>query len=76
MAETNASAIPNFVRAGSPIGLRRSMLMNNARLGSMVHYFNIQNYTENGKTVWIAWYFENMDSLNTNDPVFNPKAGE
>jgi len=76
MAEVNASAIPNFVKAGSPQGLRRSMLMNNARLGAMVHYFDIQTYTENNKTIWIAWYFENMETLSTNDPLFTPKVGE
>jgi hypothetical protein len=52
--------IPNFVQALSPLGLRRAMLMNNSRLGMYIHYFDIQQATVNGKTVWVAWFNETI----------------
>lgn len=74
MIENRPASIPNFVTAGSPQGLRRRMLMNNARLGSFVHYYDIQSYKDaKGVTVFIAWFFENVSN---NDPIFEPKAGE
>jgi len=73
MAESKALAIANFVKAASPMGLRRQMLLNNARLHSMVHYFDIQQADLGGKKYWIAWYFEEPQS---NDPIFIPKDGE
>lgn len=58
MAENRLDTIPNFVRAESLIGLRRAMLKNNVRLGAFVLYRDIQQVTENGRLVYIAWYDE------------------
>lgn len=60
MVEAKSLSIPNFVRASSPQGLRRSMLLNNARLGAFVNYHSIQAVQEKGKTVWYAWFFEEL----------------
>ena len=73
MSDLRAISIPNFVKAGSPQGLRRSMLSNNARLSAYVQYFDIQFINEAGRSYWIAWYFE---PIQNNDPIFEPKAGE
>jgi hypothetical protein len=43
------------------MGLRRSMLMNNARMGAHVRYFDIGQVTLNGRLVWIAWFYEDFD---------------
>lgn len=50
--------IPQYVSARSPQGLRRVMLMNNARTGYFYNYFDIQ-FAE-GK--WYAWYFREVGS--------------
>jgi hypothetical protein len=43
------------------------MLINNARLKAMVHYFDIAQVSDDkGKKYWVAWYFE---SLTGNDPL-------
>ena len=66
MAGVKSTAIPNFIKAGSPQGLRRLMLLNNARLKSFVNYFNISQYTdEKGQLTFIAWYFEEIESNDT-----------
>lgn len=72
MVEAKSLSIPNFVRASSPQGLRRSMLMNNARLGAFVVYHSIQAVSEKGKIVWYAWFFE---ELKNNDEILT-KDGE
>ena len=55
---TDGRMIPNYVSARSPQGLRRVMLMNNARTGYFHHYFDIQFVA--GK--WYAWYFKTVGS--------------
>lgn len=45
--------IPQFVSAGSPQGLRRAMLLANARAGAFHKFFGVQFV--NGK--WYAWYY-------------------
>ena len=72
MVEANSFFIRNFVRAVSHQGLRRSMLMNNARLGAFVVYHSIQAVSEKGKIVWYAWFFE---ELKNNDEILT-KDGE
>lgn len=59
MTEAKANLIPNFIRAANPKGLRRLMLLNNAKLGGLVQYFDIQQ-TLDGK--WIAWYYAEIQS--------------
>lgn len=52
--------VPNFVRAASLIGLRRSMLLNNIKLGGYVNYFQITQFTEGSKKYWIAWFYDHV----------------
>lgn len=66
MAEMKSLSIPNFVKAGSPNGLRRQMLLNNARLGAFVNYHCIEQVSDGKKSYWIAWY---MEELQNNDPI-------
>ena len=73
MGENRPASIPNFVRGRSPQGLRRAMLTNNARLGSFVHYFNIQFVALQKDAYWVAWFFE---PIQNNDPIFNVQDGE
>jgi hypothetical protein len=58
MREASSARIPNYVAAGDVKTLRRLMLLNNSRLGSEVHYFDIQNV----KGTWYAWFYE--DAMN------------
>lgn len=59
--DTLPTAIPNFLAAVTPMGLRRLMFLNNARLGARVHYFDIQYVELNGRKQWVAWFYENVD---------------
>lgn len=52
MSLGNSSRAPRFVKAGSPTGLSRQMLMNNYKYGREFKYFDIQKV---GKE-WFAWY--------------------
>lgn len=63
--------IPNFITALTPMGLRRSMLINNARLVSYVKYYDIAQVNLNNKTVWIAWFNEPL----TNDQAIKELGG-
>lgn len=36
--------------------------MNNARMGAHVRYFDIQHADMNGKKMWVAWFYENLES--------------
>ena len=68
MVEAKGLAIPNYVKAGSPRGLRRQMLLNNARLGAFVVYHSICQVIEKGKPVWYECFLEelkNSDELLT-----------
>jgi hypothetical protein len=57
--------IPNFITAQSPMGLRRMMLLNNAKNNTQFKYFDIAQATVNGKVVWIAWYY--TDKVNVDE---------
>ena len=57
--------IPNFITALTPMGLRRSMLINNARMGAFIKYYDIAQTNLNNKLVWIAWF---------NEPLSNDRA--
>lgn len=57
-----------FVRARSPLGLRRAMLLQNAKAGAFHKYFDIQFV--NGD--WYAWFFkdvsgEDIDQMDTDE---------
>jgi len=59
----HSSYIPDFIMAQSPLGLRRLMYATNAKAGKQFKYFDIQQFTDNGKTKWIAWFYRDMDSI-------------
>lgn len=59
--DTLPTAIPNYIAASTPMGLRRLMFITNARLGAHVRYFDIQYVDLNGRKQWVAWFYENMD---------------
>jgi hypothetical protein len=54
------NAIPHFITAATPQGLRRVMLLTNARLGAFVTFFDIQQTKVNGRDVWVAWYYAEL----------------
>jgi len=55
--------VPSFLRAKTPLGLRRAMLRTNAKHSGFVKYFDIQYIEKEDR--WYAWYFvtEDMDGL-------------
>jgi hypothetical protein len=60
--ELSPHAIPNFLTAESPQGLRRAMLRNNARLGGFVNYFGLGQITLRGRLVFVAWFYDRVES--------------
>lgn len=69
MSEANAKLIPQFVSARSPQGLRRAMIMINAKSGNWHKFFDIQFVA--GK--WYGWYYKEVD---TADITGAPEGGE
>jgi hypothetical protein len=55
-------AIPNFLTSQTPQGLRRAMLRNNARLGGWVRYYDMGQVSISGRLVFIAWFYEPIES--------------
>ena len=62
MGETSLVQIPNFVSAVTPMGLRRAMLMNNAKYRLVFNYYSV-SYA-NGR--WFAWFYQ---ELGNDDPL-------
>lgn len=56
--QANSTWIANFISAGTPRGLRRLMLLTNAKYGMFIKYQDFQFV--NGK--WYAWYFVPMEN--------------
>lgn len=70
----DSRSIPAFVQARSPQGLRRQMLMVNARAGAFHKFFDIQFVNGN----WIAWYYKQIENADV-DSLTDPqpqKAGD
>lgn len=61
--DQNPRQIPNFITSGTPQGLRRRMLKNNARMGAFVRYFDIKQVQLNNSLVWIAWFYDDLTDL-------------
>lgn len=59
--------IPNYITAVTPLGLRRAMLLNNAKYRLVFNYYSIQFV--GGR--WYAWFYQEM----ANDDAML-KAGE
>lgn len=53
MADARALELRNYIKAKSPMGLRRLMLRENAKHGLTIQYDNIQFV----KGSWYAWYY-------------------
>ena len=57
----NPNAIPNYIVAASPSGLRRLMLITAVRKNSYIKFFDIQfAETSPGRKQWVAWYLEEI----------------
>lgn len=56
MGAVDGKLIPAFVTARSPLGLRRAMLINNAKAGAFHRYFDIQFV----QGQWYAWFFKEV----------------
>jgi len=50
--------IPSFIKAKSPAGLRRIMLLNNTKHSKTFQYFSIQFVEKE----WFAWFYLDMDA--------------
>jgi hypothetical protein len=59
----NNLQVPTFIKASSPQGLFRLMLLNNIRSGNKYHYQDIQFV----KDAWYAWFYKSVSfgELNT-----------
>lgn len=66
MGEVALVQIPNYVSAVTPQGLRRAMLMNNARHRLVFNYYAIQ-FTGSR---WFAWFY---NAVNADDPLVSGK---
>lgn len=53
----NNLEIPSFIKASSPQGLYRLMLLNNVKFGTRFKYQDIQFV--NG--YWYAWFYKTLD---------------
>lgn len=62
MSTIHSDSIPNYITAGSLMGLRRAMLLNNAKRGAQFQYFDIQQATVKGKSVWVAWFYDGINN--------------
>lgn len=62
----NINNVPTFLKARSPKGLRRLMLMNNLQRKSVFKYDIMQ---DNKTGVWYAWY--QIDATEILDESFN-----
>ena len=74
MALGQVSTIPHFLLAETPAGLRRKMVLNSAKFGMFISYFDFSQL-QNGK--FICWY--NMDLLkeaSTSDRSIQTKGGD
>lgn len=60
MKDILPTSIPNFITAVTPMGLRRLMLINNAKYGAHIRYFDIQFVEMNGKKQWVAWFYSTL----------------
>lgn len=67
--ELSPHSIPNFLTHATPLGLRRLMLINNAKMGGFVRYFDLGQVKLNDRLVFIAWFYspvsraEELDQL-------------
>ena len=52
----NNLKVPTYIKASSPQGLFRQMLLNNLRSGNKYHYQDIQFV----KDAWYAWFYKDV----------------
>lgn len=68
----NLFEIPNYIKAASPIGLRRLMLETQRRDSMQYNFFDIQ--FANG--FWFAWYVKKANTDVEKNDVVNELMGE
>lgn len=68
--QVSLQRIPNYLRARSPQGLRRAMLLNNSKTSTFFQYFDIQHVADPQGGYWYAWYFKDVN----NDDIGNMEA--
>ena len=59
----HSDLIPDYIVAQSLAGLRRLMFMTNAKAGHQFTYFDIQQFDENGKKKWVAWFYRKLATI-------------
>ena len=62
MQQVSLKRIPNYIKARSPQGLRRLMLLNNARSSTFYEYTHIQFISDAEGGQWYAWYYRDVDN--------------
>ena len=76
MQQVSLKRIPNYLKARSPQGLRRLMLLNNARASSFYEYLNIQFIPDAKGGYWYCWYYKDVDNQDIQDlETPPPEAG-
>lgn len=67
MQQVSLKRIPNYLKARSPQGLRRLMLLNNAKGSAFYEYVNISPVLEGTVLYWYAWYYKDVDNSDITD---------
>ena len=67
MTQVSLKRIPNFLKARSPKGLRRLMLLNNAKYSTFFEYKDIAPVLESCKLYWYAWFYKVVDTNDIKD---------
>ena len=75
MSEVRSTAIPNYLVASSPLGLRQLMFRNNSKHACFFKYDIIFN-SKDGR--WYAWYYFDITTppATFNDPLITGKESE
>jgi hypothetical protein len=65
MQQVSLKRIPSYLKARSPQGLRRLMLLNNAKASTFFEYTQIQYISD--EKYWYAWYYRDVDTNDITD---------
>jgi hypothetical protein len=67
----NLLSVPNYVKATSPLGLRRLMLNVQIKDSMQYNFFNVQF----AQGYWFAWYFKEPKTDTEKQQVFKEITG-
>lgn len=67
MTQVSLKRIPSYLKARSPQGLRRLMLLNNAKNSTFYEYTNMQWVPDDNGGHWYAWYYRDVDTNDVKD---------